>query len=80
MAPTNKLPAETFSLRIPKHLNDRMFDVIAATGNEITRTGLIIRALNTYFSILYHNPSMLEGYDIERDPSAARFEEMQGTK
>lgn len=73
-------PAESFSLRLPKHLSDRMFSVIAATGNEIIRTGLIVRALEMYLVNLYHNPSMLEGYDIEQDSSAIRFDEMQDTK
>ena len=35
--------SESFSLRLPQPLYDRLFDVIAATGNEVTRSGVIVR-------------------------------------
>lgn len=69
MAPNNRLPAEPFTLRLPRRIHDELFAVIAATGNEVTRSGLIIRALEFYLHVLRHTPSMLEGYDIERDES-----------
>lgn len=62
-------PAEPFTLRLPKQLHDELFAVIAATGNEVTRSGLIIRALEFYLHVLRHSPSLLEGYDIELDES-----------
>ena len=40
--------SESFSLRLPQPLYDRLFDVIAATGNEVTRSGVIVKALETY--------------------------------
>ena len=70
MAPLRGVPpAEPFTLRLPKQLHDELFAVIAATGNEVTRSGLIIRALEFYLHVLRHTPSMLEFYDIERDAS-----------
>lgn len=42
--------SESFSLRLPQPLYDRLFDVIAATGNEVTRSGVIVKALETYLA------------------------------
>lgn len=67
--------SESFSLRLPQPLYDRLFDVIAATGNEITSSGLVVRAVETYLAILERNPSMLEGYDKRRDRSATQKDE-----
>ena len=53
---------EQFSVRMPCALRRRMLDVIGATGNEITSSGLVVRAVETYLAILERNPSMLEGY------------------
>ena len=70
MAPLRGVPpAEPFTLRLPKQLHDELFAVIAATGNEVTRSGLIIRALEFYLHVLRHTPSLLDGYDMERDAS-----------
>lgn len=52
-----------------------LFDVIAATGNEVTRSGVIVKALETYLAILECNPGMLEGYDSGRDRSATQKDE-----
>lgn len=52
--------SESFSLRLPQPLYDRLFDVIAATGNEVTRSGVIVKALETYLAILECNPGMLK--------------------
>ncbi len=68
--------SEPFSLRLNPALLDRMFCVIAATGNEVTRTGLIERALETYFKILEANPTTLEGYDKSRDKSVTQGEDL----
>lgn len=67
--------SESFSLRLPQPLYDRLFDVIAATGNEVTRSGVIVKALETYLAILECNPGMLEGYDSGRDRSATQKDE-----
>lgn len=69
MKSRQQAPAEPFTLRLPKHLYEEMFAVIAATGNEVTRSGLIIRAIDFYLHVLRHTPSMLEGYDMEQDTS-----------
>ena len=49
--------------------------MIAATGNEVTRSGVIVKALETYLAILECNPGMLEGYDSGRDRSATQKDE-----
>lgn len=67
--------SESFSLRLPQPLYDRLFDVIAATGNEVTRSGVIVKALETCLAILECNPGMLEGYDSGRDRSATQKDE-----
>ncbi len=64
--------SEPFSIRLPVQLYNKLFAVIAATGCEITRTDLIIRALETYIALLSCNPSMLEGYDKAKDVSVTR--------
>ena len=67
---------EALSIRLPKALHDRLFDVIRATDCEITRTDLVVRALETYLALLAINPSLLEGYDGEKDVSARQIKEM----
>lgn len=67
---------EPFSLRLPANLYDRLFRVISATGNEITRTDLIVRALETYLAILQQNPSMIEGYTGKENIAARQITEM----
>lgn len=62
--------SESFSLRLPQPLYDRLFDVIAATGNEVTRSGVIVKALETYLAILECNPG-----DSGRDRSATQKDE-----
>lgn len=66
---------EPFSLRLPQPLYDRLFQVIAATGNEVTRSHLIVCALQTYLAILDHNPGLIEGYDISKDVSVTHHNE-----
>ena len=61
---------EALSIRLPKSLYDRLFDIIRATDCEITRTDLVVRALETYFALLRINPTLLAGYDRDRDTSA----------
>lgn len=63
---------EQFSVRMPCALRRRMLDVIAATGTEITSSGLVVRAMETYLAILERNPSMLEGYDKRLDRSVTK--------
>ena len=63
---------EQFSVRMPRALRLRMLDVIAATGTEITSSGLVVRAMETYLAILERNPSMLEGYDKRLDRSVTK--------
>ena len=63
---------EQFSVRMPCALRRRMLDVIGATGNEITSSGLVVRAVETYLAILERNPSMLEGYDSSQDRSVTK--------
>ena len=69
------LPRPPPLLRLPQPLYDRLFDVIAATGNEVTRSGVIVKALETYLAILECNPGMLAGYDSGRDRSATQKDE-----
>lgn len=66
---------EQFSVRMPCALRRRMLDVIGATGNEVTRSGVIVKALETYLAILECNPGMLAGYDSGRDRSATQKDE-----
>lgn len=61
---------EALSIRLPKTLHDRLFDVIRATDCEITRTDLVVQALETYLALLSARPSLLAGYDREKDVSA----------
>lgn len=63
---------EQFSVRMPCALRRRMLDIIGATGNEITSSGLVVRAVETYLAILERNPSMLEGYDSSQDRSVTK--------
>ena len=63
---------EQFSVRMPCALRRRMLNVIAATGTEITSSGLVVRAMETYLAILERNPSMLEGYDKRLDRSVTK--------
>ena len=60
---------EQFSVRMPCALRRRMLGVI---GNEITSSGLVVRAVETYLAILERNPSMLEGYDSSQDRSVTK--------
>lgn len=68
--------SEPFSLRLPQELYDRLFSVIAATGNEVTRTGVITKALETYFAILDRNPSLVSEYDRAKDKSVTHYGEL----
>ena len=61
---------EPLSVRIPKPLYDRLYAVIRATECEITRTDLVVQALETYLALLSVRPSLLAGYDREKDVSA----------
>lgn len=79
MAPLSRTPSEQFTLRLPRRLHEELFSVIAATGNEVTRSGLIVRALEFYLHVLRHTPSMLEGYDMERDESVRQAVEPYDT-
>lgn len=63
---------DSFSIRLPQELYDRIIAVIAATGNEVTRTGLIVQALQHYFALLDLNPRLLEGYDRRQDKSVTK--------
>ena len=47
---------EALSIRLPKALHDRLFDVIRATDCEITRTDLVVQALETYLALLSVRP------------------------
>lgn len=69
-----------FSLRLPKKLHDRMMSVIAATENEVTRTGLIILALEAFAAQLEVIPAMLPNYDPTRDKSARQFKQTRSRK
>lgn len=72
LAPMTSPATEQFSVRMPRALRRRMLDVIGATGNEITSSGLVVRAVETYLAILERNPSMLEGYDKRLDRSVTK--------
>gem|GEM_PF-2544175 len=72
LAPMTSPATEQFSVRMPRALRRRMLDVIAATGTEITSSGLVVRAMETYLAILERNPSMLEGYDKRLDRSVTK--------
>lgn len=60
----------SFTLRYPKRLERRLFDVIAATENEATRTGLFIQAMENFLAQVEVCPSMVRNYDPRRDKSA----------
>lgn len=72
LAPMTSPATEQFSVRMPRALRRRMLNVIAATGTEITSSGLVVRAMETYLAILERNPSMLEGYDKRLDRSVTK--------
>lgn len=72
LAPMTSPATEQFSVRMPRALRRRMLDVIAATGTEITSSGLVVRAMETYLAILERNPSMLEGYDKRLNRSVTK--------
>lgn len=72
LAPMTSPATEQFSVRMPRALRRRMLNVIAATGTEITSSGLVVRAMETYLAILERNPSMLEGYDSSQDRSVTK--------
>lgn len=50
----------SFTLRYPKRLERRLFDVIAATENEATRTGLFIQAMENFLAQVEVCPSMVK--------------------
>lgn len=67
------MPAsDPVSIRLPQDLYDRLFSVIAATGNEYNKSQIVVLALKTYFAILDYNPAMLEYYDRDRDTSVTQ--------
>lgn len=67
------MPAsDPVSIRLPQDLYDRLFSVIAATGNEYNKSQIVVLALQTYFAILDYNPAMLEHYDRDRDTSVTQ--------
>ena len=74
--PKKHQQTEPLSVRVPKPLNDRLYDVIRATDCEITRTDLVVRALETYLALLSINPSILEGYDTAKDVSARQIKSL----
>ena len=63
---------DPFSIRLPTDLENRLYAVIAATGCEVTKSGLIARALATYFALLDACPTLLEGYDRSLDRSVTQ--------
>lgn len=64
------MPAsDPFSIRLPKELYERVYAVIAATSGEYNKTQIVVRALETYLALLNINPSLLEGYDRDKDTS-----------
>ncbi len=65
---------DPFSIRLPTDLENRLYAVIAATGCEVTKSGLIARALAAYFALLDACPAMLEGYDRSKDKSVTHFD------
>lgn len=60
----------SITLRYPKKLEKRLFDVIAATEQEVTRSGLFIQAMELFLAQVEVCPSMVKNYDPKRDKSA----------
>lgn len=59
-----------FSFRLDKGLHDRLISVVAATENEVTRSGLCELALESFLAQLAVNPAMVTNYDPARDKYA----------
>lgn len=73
-------PDIQFSFRLPKELHDRLIGVVAATGNEITRSGLCVQALEFFLHNLSAYPAMVEGYDPQKDKSARQAQKRKCKK
>ena len=56
---------DNFSIRMDQSVYDQMMLVIQCTGNEVTRSGLINRAVHAYLRLLEIEPSMIPEYDPE---------------
>lgn len=70
----------SFTFRIPKKLNDRLMNAIAATENEVTRSGVCIQALEQFLAQLDVCPSMLKNYTPMKDRSSRHYRPLQRKK
>lgn len=66
-----------FTLRVPKKLNDRIISAIAATENEVTRTGIFLLGAELLLAQLEICPSMLKNYNPALDKSARQKRKKQ---
>ena len=71
---------DPFTFRPARGIGRRLMDVVAATGNEITRSGLINLALTSLFAQLEVTPGMIPYYDPAKDKSARQIKKRRGNR
>lgn len=61
------MKTDPFSIRLPPEQQKRILQIIAATGQNYSKSEIISIALDVLFALLPATPSMLPGYDISKD-------------
>ena len=59
----------SFTTRIRKDQEKRLFEVVAASDAEVSRSEIVRKAIDHFFANLSVSPSMLPGYDPKKDKS-----------
>ena len=68
------------SVRIEERLDDRLMDVVAATGGQTGKSEIVIQAIEQLLAQLEVCPQLIEGYNPKADKSARQLAEMSYKK
>ena len=70
------MKTDPFSIRLPQEQQARILQVIAATGQNYSKSEIISVALDVLFALLPAAPSLLPEYDISKDTAVTHGQKM----